>query len=46
MSELNGTIELLAKHGVSTNGIILNQEPLKNDKRYQYYYKREAALAS
>ncbi|MBL1417755.1 MAG: polysaccharide biosynthesis tyrosine autokinase [Moritella sp.] len=48
IGDLSNTIELLAKHGVSTDGIILNQESLKNDKRYQYQYqyKKETALAS
>ncbi len=48
IGELNSTIELLAKHGVSTDGIILNQESLKNDKRYQYQYQyqKEVAQAS
>ena len=52
IGELNSTIELLAKHGVSTDGIILNQESLKNDKRYQYQYQyhnknqKDVALAS
>lgn len=48
MAELNSTVELLTKHGVRTDGIILNQESLKNDKRYQYQYQyqKEAALAS
>ena len=48
IGDLSNTIHLLAKHGVSTDGIILNQESLKNDKRYQYQYqyKKETALAS
>ncbi len=46
IGELSNTIELLAKHNVSTDGIILNQESLKHDKRYQYQYQKETALAS
>jgi len=48
IGELNSTIELLKKHNISTDGIILNQESLKNDKRYQYQYQyqKEAAQAS
>lgn len=48
IGELSNTIALLKKHNVSTDGIILNQESLKNDKRYQYQYQyqKESAQAS
>ncbi|SGY96906.1 GumC family protein [Moritella viscosa] len=45
IGELNSTIKLLAKHGVCTDGIILNQESLKNDKRYQYQYQYQKETA-
>lgn len=47
IGELNDTIVLLKKHNISSGGIILNQESLKNDKRYQYQYQyqKEAAVA-
>jgi len=45
VGELNSTIKLLAKHGVCTDGIILNQESLKNDKRYQYQYQYQKETA-
>lgn len=45
VGELNNTIDLLKKHNVSTDGIILNQESLKNDKRYQYQYQYQKEMA-
>ena len=48
IGELNNTIAMLNKHNVKTDGIILNQESLTNDKRYQYQYlyQKEVAQAS